>query len=106
MRLCKWDSYLLELNIKYGYEGKNISKYAPKQLPFKIGRFTPHYLRHTFATILYLQGIDTVSAKQYLGHADVQTTIDIYTDLENNNRITLSDTYKKKLQSEYKINVA
>ena len=72
----------------------------------RIERFTPHYLRHTYATILYLQGADMVTAKQYLGHSDIQTTINIYTDLENNSKISLSDSYKKKLKKEYKIKTA
>lgn len=98
-----WDSYLLELNIKYGYPGKDVSKYSPSKLPMKIERFTAHYLRHTYATILYLQGIDAVTAKQYLGHSDVQTTINIYTDLENNSLLDISNSYKTKLNTEYKI---
>jgi len=72
-------------------------------IPMRIEPFTPHYLRHTFATLLYLQSVDVVTAKQYLGHSDIQTTVNIYTDLENNNRFALSDTYKSKLQQDYKI---
>lgn len=101
-----WDSYLLELNIKYGYKDKDVSKYSPSKLPMKIERFTAHYLRHTYATILYLQGIDAVTAKQYLGHSDIQTTINIYTDLENNSLLDISDSYKVLLNSEYKIKTA
>lgn len=101
-----WDSYLIDLNIKYGYADKKVSKYDPKGLPMKIERFTPHYLRHTYATILYLQGVDMVTAKQYLGHSDIQTTINIYTDLEHNSKISLSDSYKLKLKSNYKIATA
>lgn len=98
-----WDSYLLDLNIKYGYSNNNVSKYNPNKLPMRIERFTPHYLRHTYATFLFLQGINLESAKQYLGHSDISTTSNIYTDLENNSRITLSDSYKKKLENEYKL---
>lgn len=82
-------------------------KYNAKELiPLRIEPFTPHYLRHTFATLLYLQNVDVVTAKQYLGHSDIQTTVNIYTDLENNNRFALSDTYKTKLQQDYKIATA
>ena len=69
-------------------------------------RLHTHMLRHTYATILYLQGVDMVTAKQYLGHSDIQTTINIYPDLENNSKISLSDSYKKKLKKEYKIKTA
>ncbi len=101
-----WDSYLIELNIKYGYSDRDISKFSPKRLPMLIERFTPHYLRHTYATILYLQGVDAVSAKQYLGHSDIQTTINIYTDLSNNSLLSITDSYKNKLNNEYKIKTA
>lgn len=97
-----WDSYLKDLNVKYGYNGTR-SKCEPNGLPMRIERFTPHYLRHTYATLLYLQGVDKVDAMQYMGHADIQTTINIYTDLKTFNKATLSDAYKLKLQGEYKI---
>ncbi len=98
-----WNSYLLDLNIKYGYDGQDVSKFSPERLPMKIEPFTPHYLRHTYATLLFLQNVDVVSAKQYLGHSNIQVTIDIYTDLKNNNRINLTEKYKKKLNNEYRI---
>lgn len=85
---------------------KYIKHNAKELIPMRIEPFTPHYLRHTYATLLYLQNVDVVSAKQYLGHSDIQTTVNIYTDLENNNRFALSDTYKNKLQQEYKITSA
>lgn len=101
-----WESYLNDLNVKYGYDG-DISKFNPKygiELPMRIPRITPHYLRHTFATLLYLEGINVVTAKQCLGHADITTTVNIYTDLENFNKPELSEEYIQKLNTEYKIN--
>lgn len=61
------------------------------------------YLRHTFATLLYLQNIDMVTAKQILGHADITTTVNIYTDLKNFNKFTLSQSFIHKLNNEYAI---
>lgn len=83
-----WDSYLTDLNLKYGdfsnqLSGKPKSKFQPKQIPFLIPRFTAHWLRHTFATILYFAGVDILTAKEQLGHADIQTTLNIYTHLDN-----------------------
>ena len=98
-----WSSYLKDLNIKYGFENRDVSKFNPNGLPMRIAYFTPHYLRHTYATILYLQGVDMVTAKQYLGHADVQTTINIYTDLKNNSLLNITDSYKDRLCGDYKI---
>lgn len=40
--------------------------------------FTPHMLRHTFATELHQNGVDIAVIQKLLGHAQVQTTIQIY----------------------------
>ena len=100
-----WESYLLDLNMKYGYDEKVLNKHNPKYqtLPMRIENITPHYLRHTFATLLYLQGVNVVTAKQLLGHADISTTVNIYTDLEHFNKNTLSAEYTNKLKNEYRI---
>ena len=42
---------------------------------------TAHYFRHNYATVLYYAGVDVLTAQRYLGHAKAQTTIDIYTHL-------------------------
>ena len=42
-----------------------------------------HQIRHTYATILYTAGIDPKSAQRILGHANFQTTMDIYTHLSD-----------------------
>lgn len=39
-----------------------------------------HQLRHAYAKILYRSGIDPKTAQGLLGHADIQTTMNIYTD--------------------------
>lgn len=62
-----WDSYQ-----------KAIEKYlTEKKTPYE--PFTAHCLRHTYATNLVLSGVDIITAKSLLGHANVQTTLDIYT---------------------------
>lgn len=38
-----------------------------------------HTIRHQFATMLYEAGVDPKSAQEILGHAQISTTMDIYT---------------------------
>lgn len=41
-------------------------------------RFTPHWLRHTHATALLLSGVPDHVVSRRLGHADIQTTQNLY----------------------------
>lgn len=43
-----------------------------------------HHLRHGTATLLYEAGVDMYTAQHILGHANVSTTLEIYTDLRKN----------------------
>ena len=43
---------------------------------------TAHYLRHNFASMLYYAGVDLLRAKEWMGHADIQTMLRIYTHLQ------------------------
>ena len=75
-----WDSYMRALNRKYGnFIGAPSDK--RKALPVVISTFTPHCLRHTYATMLYDAGVDVLTAKEFLGHSDIKTTLSIYTHL-------------------------
>ena len=44
-------------------------------------RFTAHMLRHTYATMLFDANVDVKSAQKFLGHADIEVTLSIYTHL-------------------------
>lgn len=80
------ESYISDLNLKYGdfsdLEKLPTSKFQPGGVPMKIQPFTAHCLRHTFATLLYFAGVDVLTAKNQLGHADIKTTLQIYTHLD------------------------
>lgn len=58
---------------------------------------TAHQLRHGYATILYEAGIDEITAKDLLGHADITTTHAIYTHLRQGKRAEAA----KKLNAEF-----
>lgn len=79
---CLWKSYMRTLNAKYGTFTIKANKNRPGGLPMVIPPITAHWLRHTFATLLYLAGVDVLTARDQLGHEDVQTTLSIYTHLD------------------------
>ena len=43
--------------------------------------FSCHNLRHTFATRLCESGVNIKAIQSILGHSDITTTMDIYTDV-------------------------
>jgi len=53
--------------------------------------FSAHKLRHTFATLLYSQGVDLIELKDLLGHTNISTT-EIYTHTSTQK---LKDAIKK-----------
>ncbi len=90
-----WESYMVTLDAKYGKRvfdkerkcrkglppDSPVSKFDPHKGPIIIKTFTPHQLRHTYATMLYDAGVDALTAKYLLGHSDLSTTMGIYTHL-------------------------
>lgn len=97
-----WDSYISELNFKYGdfsqvlmpnkisgeleQYHKPKSRFAPEKIPIVIPHFTAHWLRHTYITMLYFAGVDVLTAKEQAGHSDINTTLAIYTHLDNQHK--------------------
>ena len=80
-----WTAYMNDLNMKYGDIGDWKRTRHSQRPPMAIEQFTMHCLRHTYATILYDAGVDVLTAKKLLGHADVTTTMGIYTHLSAEN---------------------
>jgi integrase family protein len=59
---------------------------------------TPHQFRHAFATMLYENNVPEKDAQELLGHAQLSTTMDIYTDIR--------EVHKKKIFSKvYSIDI-
>ena len=70
------DKYMCDMNASVTGQSK-----FSKNRVFVIELFTWHCLRHTYATILYDADVDVLTAQKLLGHADVKTTLEIYTHL-------------------------
>lgn len=60
----------------------------------------PHAFRHTMASMLYFNGVDSVSISKRLGHAQVSTTANIYAhvmeEADQKSAEILSDIFLKK----------
>lgn len=72
-----WNSYRHYLNLKAG--GRDASRTRVKVQA--IDNITAHMLRHTYASMLYEAGVDIKSAQRFLGHADIEMTLAVYTHL-------------------------
>ena len=95
-----WDKYFDHLNRTYGFTAPVADT---EDVPTVIDKFTPHYLRHTYATLLYWQGIQPTDAMEYLGHSDIQMTMNVYTDAKGYCRARLPEDIKQKLMTVYKV---
>lgn len=75
----------------------SIVKKLFQRLQKKTGiKVSPHLLRHTHATELIRQGWDMAHVQKRLGHADVQTTINTYIHLTNQD---MKEEYQKYLET-------
>ena len=81
-----YQSYMTDMNIEYGLRGKVNKHDNTAKIPMLIKTFTPHELRHTFCTIMFEAGIDAMTAKEQMGHSDIQTTLSIYTHLSSKHK--------------------
>ena len=59
-----------------------ILRNTPNAASTGIDEITAHYLRHTYATLLYISGVNVLTASKLMGHASIKTTIAIYTHLD------------------------
>lgn len=89
-----WESYMHFLNIKAG--GRDRSRINPKVVAME--PFTPHQLRHTYASLLYDAGVDAKSAQEMMGHSNIQTTLEIYTHLSREKKTTAISVINDYLQ--------
>lgn len=62
---------------------------------------TPHQLRHGYATMLFDAGIDVKTAQRWMGHADIKTTLDIYTHLSELRQVQSADKLFKFISDNF-----
>lgn len=74
----QWDSFRNYLNVCAGGQ-KGTGRYVPRITV--IENITAHMLRHTYASMLFDANVDVKSAQRFLGHADIEVTLEIYTHL-------------------------
>ncbi len=74
-----------------------LNKFSRK---YNLPHINAHAFRHTMASMLYYNGVDSVSISKRLGHAQVSTTANIYAHIieeaDQRNADILSDIFLKK----------
>lgn len=74
-----------------------LSKFSKRH---DLPHINPHAFRHTMASMLYFNGVDSVSISKRLGHAQVSTTANIYAhvmaEADQKNADILADVFLKK----------
>lgn len=91
----KESPFLFNANSKTGTLSRQSFFYHLRQISHLAGidatKVSPHKIRHSFATHLFLNGIDIRILQEMLGHADISTT-EIYTHI---NSASLKSTVEK-----------
>jgi integrase len=63
----------------------------------KLGRWSPHELRHSSASLLLAQGISLKVVSETLGHSSIRVTSDIYGHLEEPAKVEAADAMNAAL---------
>lgn len=113
--LKDWKLEQKKLFFKFGVKSKNIVITNTKggyfdfahfrdELKFFLGKhklkqFSVHSLRHTHASLLFEAGIEPKTISDRLGHSNIQTTLDMYTHLNDKQRSDVADRLLKFLEA-------
>lgn len=88
------DEYIFQVNGRL--PSQTMLSRGKKQFQKKAGiNTTPHQLRHAYATMLFEAGVNAKTSQYLLGHAQLSTTMDIYTELRQSNLIDAAQKLNK-----------
>lgn len=83
----KWTEYCVQMGFADVTQEQTIGPKGRRYIKTtKKTHLTPHQLRHGYATALFEADVDVHTARQQLGHADIETTLKIYTHLRERKR--------------------
>ncbi len=78
----RWLHYCKDMGFVIDEPEERISKQKHKYIVHNYKpTLTAHYFRHGYATMLFEADVDAYTAQKLLGHADIETTMAIYTHL-------------------------
>jgi integrase len=90
MHYCKDMGFVTdEPEVKISKQGRKYTVHHYKPT------LTAHDLRHGYATMLFEADVDVYTAKTLLGHADIETTMAIYTHLRSKKKMESIDKLKE-----------
>ena len=87
-----WESYLYALGVKKNGCRKRWCEKGKPWIPVSI---RSHDLRHSYCSMLYDAGIDLKTAMRWMGHADQDMTMQIYTHLSEKRRTAAEKALRK-----------
>ena len=78
----KWIHYCKEVGFVTDVPEIRVSKQGKRYVVHHYKpTLTAHCMRHGYATVLFEAGVDVMTAKKLLGHAQIETTMAVYTHL-------------------------
>lgn len=106
-----WESYLCKLSVlENGHakrwhgktkEHKAIIEGGGSIPPWVDINIRPHDLRHSYCTMLYDAGVDLKTAQKWMGHADADVTMKIYTHLTAEREKSASEALENAAKTLY-----
>lgn len=95
-RACTINSAIARVRDSYNTE-EVISAGKEEREPLLIPYFTCHHMRHTFCTRLCENVSDIKVIQEIMGHADAQTTLDIYAEVTTERKVETIQGLSKRL---------